>query len=371
MKIAFTGDISFNKYFLNTYNKEDLLDKETLDFLNSGDVTVANVEGAIFSGTGSAKKALVHSNPPEMIDFLRKINAGVWNIANNHIIDCGEEGLKYTIDYAKKNGCKTLGIGETIDGAEKSVILTDENGVKVGLISVTQEETPAATETECGCVRYDNCEQIEKMISKNKSLCDWCVLIVHAGEEFNALPLPYIRNLYRKYLELGADIVVGHHPHVVENYEIVEDKIIFYSLGNFVFDTDYQRKQDYTENGVLVKIDFGKSSFTWEALGIKVDREAQRIVASDLPVIFTNIDSELYKILWPLSAKVLQLNNRVKFAIIFPSKKDYTAKDWEKWEKERAVISGKECRKGVLLYRFGKWKAAPEKLVNYIKGKRL
>ena len=95
---------------------------------------------------------------------------------------------------------------------------------------------------------------IAKRIAEIKAKCRWCVVICHGGEEFAAMPLPYVRNRYLQYLELGADVVVGHHPHVPENYELLDNgKAIFYSLGNFIFDTDYQRAHLYTELFLILK----------------------------------------------------------------------------------------------------------------------
>ena len=71
---------------------------------------------------------------------------------------------------------------------------------------------------------------------------------------------------------MGADIVLSHHPHVPMNYEIPkEGKAIFYSLGNFIFDTDYQRSQYYTEKGILLRLDFTKDDFSFEAFGLNIN----------------------------------------------------------------------------------------------------
>lgn len=101
-----------------------------------------------------------------------------------------------------------------------------------------------------------------------KEKCRWCVIVVHGGEEFASLPNPYTRVRYLKYLELGADVVVGHHPHVTENYELFEDgKVIFYSLGNFIFDTDYQRAHPYTDEGALLKLIFTEEKVDFRGFG--------------------------------------------------------------------------------------------------------
>ncbi len=372
MKIAFTGDTAFTKHFKGKLSNPDLIDQKLVDFLNDSFVTVVNVEGAVSVGVQSAVKPLLHSNPPEIANFTKKLNGTIWNVANNHIIDCGEQGILDTLSFAKDNGCTVLGAGANKEQASKPLILTDEKGVKVGLVSVNYDKKAIATEEKCGCIAFNDFKTIKQMIKKVKEQNAWCVVNVHAGEEFNAVPLPYIRKTYKKYLKLGADVVIGHHPHVVENYERVGKKIIFYSLGNFVFDTDYQRKQDYTNYGVLVKIDFSKEGFTFESQGTFIDRETQTVKAHDLPRIFTNIDAKLYKKLWPLSAKVLRLNERVKFNILFPETKEFkTVEQWEAWEQKRTTPSAIGISKGEKKLKRCGYEKAPNELVNYIKGSRL
>ena len=132
-------------------------------------------------------------------------------------------------------------------------LLFDEAG-GIGLFSVGYRRgcKPADT-NRAGCLLWNDMERIQKNIDEIKKTCHWCVIVCHGGEEFTSLPSSYTRDRYHKFLEMGADIVVAHHPHVPMNYETVGEKVIFYSLGNFIFDTDYQRAQYNTEHGILVK----------------------------------------------------------------------------------------------------------------------
>lgn len=109
--------------------------------------------------------------------------------------------------------------------------------------------------------------RIEQTILEIKSKCRGCILVAHGGEEFANLSAPYTRSRYIKYLEYGADIVVSHHPHICMSYETVGSKAIFYSLGNFIFDTDYQRAQFHTDRSVLLKLCFNKDC--WDLSGIR------------------------------------------------------------------------------------------------------
>lgn len=371
-KIAFTGDLGFSsKYFRGTYNRDDLMDKEIIDYLADTDYTVVNVEGCVGNGASTANKPLVHANPPECVDFLKKINGNIWALANNHITDCGREGVESTLKIAAENGVQTVGAGLDLAQAEKPVIIKND-GADIGIIAVTEEETEEATESSEGCIWWDNNEKIAQMIADVKSKCRWCVVIVHSGPEFCQLMPPSVRKQYKKYLKMGADIVIGHHPHVVENYEKIGDKIIFYSLGNFIFDTDYQRLQKYTEYGVVVKFYFEKDKFTWDYKAMKINRETQTIHESQAPDIFTNVSTGQYALLWPLAMRNLYKNELVKFPYLFPKYKDYTKWQWFKFYLKRSKKSARMqgIISGNIFYCLNLWRFGDKKLKNYIKNGR-
>lgn len=378
-KIAFTGDLGFSsKYFRGTYDKEDLLDKTLVDYLSDTDHTVVNVEGCVSDTSPSASKPLLHANPPECLPFLRKINGNIWALANNHITDCGREGVESTLRIAKENGIQTVGVGLNMEQAERPIIIKND-GADIGIIAVTHEATEQAAEDSAGCVLWKNDDKISEMISKVKESCRWCVIIVHSGPEFCHLMPRNVRKQYKKYLKFGADIVIGHHPHVVENYEKIGDKIIFYSLGNFIFDTDYQRRQKYTEYGVCVKFSFFKEHFTWDHKAFKIQRENQTIVSCDTPDIFTNVTAGQYALLWPLAMHTLYKNEVVKFPLVYPEFKDYSKWQWFKFYLKRSrmpaveqgLSSGNVVYKGVLtgnaFYYLNLWRFGNKKLKKYIK----
>ena len=102
---------------------------------------------------------------------------------------------------------------------------------------------------------------------------------------------------------MGADIIVCHHPHVPMNYETFPGKAIFYSLGNFIFDTDYQRAQFNTEKGLLIKLTISENDFYFEPFGVEIDRNEERIKQGDIPLIFRDVPADEYEKLAPLSAK--------------------------------------------------------------------
>jgi poly-gamma-glutamate synthesis protein (capsule biosynthesis protein) len=305
--LVFTGDIGFDRYMYGKWDDEKLLSDDVLHFLHSADHVIANVEGPVAEApqntTQSGVQQLLHTIDPAAIKVFKNMKADIWNICNNHIMDAGEYGIKCTLDYAKENGAKTIGAGMNIHEARKPVILDEAGGI--GLFGVGyQRACRKADENKAGCYSWSDLDAIQGTINEIKAKCRWCIVVAHAGEEFTPLPSPYTRERYHKYLEMGADIVVAHHPHVPMNYETVGDKIIFYSLGNFIFDTDYQRSQFNTEYGILVKLNFTENEFSYEPMGLKILRGDEHVVKHALPPIFQDVQEDDYKLLSPLSAKM-------------------------------------------------------------------
>ena len=325
--ITFTGDISFDRYMLSKWEDENLLSKDIFDFLNESDYVVANVEGALYSADDLNNRGVFfHSMNPLAANFLNKINANIWNIANNHIMDAGIEGLINTISLANKSNYQTIGAGINDIEASKPIYINKASGIGVFAVAYMSECIPA-DKNNPGIFRWDDLDLINKRIKQIKENNRWCIIVSHGGEEFADLPNPYTRDRYLKYLQLGADIVVAHHPHVVENYELFDDKAIFYSLGNFIFDTDYQRAHPYTDTGVLLKLIFSDDSFNFESMGIKIDRNNERIIKCDLPAIYTNITEKDYKLLSPLSSKMFLKEEIKRMKFLEPERFNNASKE--------------------------------------------
>lgn len=328
--IVFTGDIGFDRYMDRRWEDENLLAQSVLDFFYSADHTVANVEGALIDAADDGSRGVFfHSMNPEATKVLKAIHADIWSIGNNHTMDAGREGVISTRAIAAQLGCRTFGAGLNEVEASEPVYLEEAGGIGMFGVSYMAECIPA-TATEPGIFRWDDMDYIARRIAEVKSKCRWCVVVAHGGEEFTSLPSPYTRDRYLKYLELGADVVVGHHPHVPENYELFADgKAIFYSLGNFIFDTNYQRVHLYTDVGVLLKLIFTEEKLDFEAMGIQILRGEERIDIAPLPDVFTNIPAEEYELLAPLSAKAFVEEDRRKMIYLEPER--FTDASEEVW----------------------------------------
>lgn len=379
MTLGFTGDIGFSKYFKDAFNREDFMSDTVINYLADTDYTVANVEGAVSAITSTATKLLVHANHPDIINWLPKINGKVWNLANNHTNDCGPDGVVDTLSNAAKSNCLTVGLGNNVSEAEKPLYLQKDD-VSVGFVAASYAGEDAAKEDAPGCIMWDDHERIKKQIQEVKKNSRWCVMIVHAGVEFAQMPLPYIRNQYKKYLQYGADIVVGHHPHVVQNYETFGDKMIFYSLGNFVFDTDYQRRQKYTDSGMLIKIHFTADKYSWEYMPIKIDRTTQTVQKGECPKVFCDINKSQYALLWPYAARDYRRNRRQIDIYVDNTRENWTEQQWRKFEIKGCRAKGndpittrsRESRRwalwGDFLANFNLWRLSSKKeVIDYLK----
>ncbi|MDO4188126.1 MAG: CapA family protein [Lachnospiraceae bacterium] len=321
--IVFTGDIGFDKYMDGKWEDEALVSEECLDFLRSGKHLCINVEGPLSVQEKIVRDngvvALTHSMNPEVAKFFDKLGADIWNINNNHIMDAGEKGIRDTLAEANNYGVKTIGAGLNLDEASKPLILEEAGGI--GLVSIGYERAcRIAGDDTPGCLNFSRMDVVKKQIELVKKSCRWCVVIAHDGEEFTALPMPYTRDRYMEYLDLGADIIVAHHPHVPMNYETLDNgkKAIFYSLGNFIFDTDYQRSQFNTEFGLFLKLNFTSDDFSFEPFGIKIDRNTDHIIKWNIPDIFADVREDEYKKLLPLAAKMFIENTKRQLKYLKP-----------------------------------------------------
>ncbi len=367
-EIAFTGDIAFSKHFKDSWADEQCVSAELCDFLNSADHVIPNVEGALTDAvmTRGSSSVPSHASNPKAAERLVQFKSDIWNLSNNHTLDCGEQGLDDTVKLAASYGCRTLGAGGNIDEASRPTVLKEAGGI--GLLSVCYKLLFAAGKDTPGILGWNEYALIKKRIREIKRENRWCVMIVHGGEEFSDIPLPTVRKRYLKYLKFGADVIVAHHPHTPQNYETARDKTIFYSLGNFIFDTDYQRLQKHTDQGILLKLKFTEDRVSWDSMPYRIDRELHRVVPSERPAIFRNITAREFKRLSPLAIKsFLEKYGRAKI-FLKPHMADYSKLQWVRWYiKEKGIKMSASLLLGSIRYRFGKWKKCDKEIIDYLK----
>lgn len=332
--ITFTGDIGFDHYMAEKWNDPELVSADILDILHASDHVIPNVEGPLIGADDAtlvqaAEMRLMHTIDPASIPFIQSLGSDIWNLCNNHIMDAGPEGLKSTLKKAAETGVATIGVGMDLVAAARPVILDEAGGIGLFAVGYQRGCKPAGPD-KAGCLNWADFDTIQATIDEIRKTCRWCILVSHGGEEFTSLPSPYTRDRYLRYLEMGVDIIVCHHPHVPMNYERVGDKIIFYSLGNFIFDTNYQRAQYNTEKGVVLSLTLTPQNYDFKAYGIRIDRETEHVVSDSLPLIFTDVSAEEYEKLAPLSAKAFVEATKKQQIFLYPDQyRDADEKTWE------------------------------------------
>lgn len=301
--LGFTGDLSFSGYFADQYHNDQLIDPEVRDFLSSADHTVINYESPITACRQTKKRRLSHRSDPKVLDFIKdNIHNPIISLANNHMMDFKSIGIIDSVTNVGAFGMPYIGAGRTLDEASKCLIVGNKD-IKIGIIAIQYKGYKIREEGRyAGPFSEDHDRFLKKRIEEVRTKVDWIVLVYHGGDEFLYAPMPYIRKLLKKYLDWGCDVIVAHHPHVVQGYEYFGKKAIFYSLGNFIFDTDYQRTQEGTEKGMTLKLTFTKDGFSFDNMPIFIDRETATVRKGEDDPHFCDITHMNYGHLWKSEA---------------------------------------------------------------------
>ncbi|RYA23171.1 hypothetical protein CRU96_09330 [Malaciobacter halophilus] len=214
-------------------------------FFHSGNLNIVNLETVIDTQKRDFEKGAVRLiDKPEVLASLKSINTHLACLANNHIMDNGADGLDQTIKYLEEYKIDYIGAGLSKEDIYKPYLF-EKNGQKLAVINTAEgEEANEKYNGHIGASDIESYKIIDK-IREYKKQGYFTILIAHAGVEFIPTPPPHIQELYHTFVDEGADLVVGHHPHVPQGFEICKDAPIFYSLGNFAMWKKHWRENCY------------------------------------------------------------------------------------------------------------------------------
>jgi poly-gamma-glutamate synthesis protein (capsule biosynthesis protein) len=206
--------------------------------LQKADIAIANLEAPFGTSGSPFNKTFTFRVPPAFAPGL--VNAGfdVVNLANNHILDYGLSPFFQTLQILDSLGIAACGAGANRDSAEAGTVLI-RNGWKVAFLgfSLTYPEQFWAASDKPGTAFAEE-GRIVQRIDSLRSKVDLIVVSFHWGKELQTFPEPYQRSFAHAAIDAGADLVLGHHPHVPQGFELHKGKPIAYSLGNFVFGSE-------------------------------------------------------------------------------------------------------------------------------------
>ncbi len=243
ISILFVGDIMFDRSIRQFAEKKgnNFIFEKTRDLLSKNDLTVANLEGPITENKSKSintnenqKEHFIFTFDKSLASTMFENNIKLVNLGNNHILNFGENGLNQTKNYLEKSGIEYFGGMES--GKEKYII-KDISGIKIGFICFNQFGGSTS-------------ETIKNIVeAKNKT--DVLMVYAHWGKEYVKVPSDNIKNIAHSFIDNGANLIIGTHPHVVQDKEEYKGKTIYYSLGNFIFDQYFSKE---TQNGMAVKV---------------------------------------------------------------------------------------------------------------------
>jgi poly-gamma-glutamate capsule biosynthesis protein CapA/YwtB (metallophosphatase superfamily) len=236
--------------------------KPLAERLAAAEITVGNFESTLSEAGAPRQGSDSFAASPRVTPGLRAAGFDLLSVANNHVGDYGDRALRQTLSRFASAGLKTVGAGRNLAAARRPVIV-ERDGVRIGFLAIDSiGETPAATRTRPGTNRLNmpprtgplNRSQLQRISSDVRALSkqvDIAVVITHWGTQYTHRPEPSQRRAARALADAGADLVIGGHPHWVQGFEMVGSTVVVHSLGNFVFDMDFQTK---TREGIFLEI---------------------------------------------------------------------------------------------------------------------
>ncbi len=277
VQILFVGDLMFDRgirYYAEKGGGNNFIFEKISSLLLDNDLAIINLEGpitdekSISSGTkaGSANNYFFTFDP-SLAKTLFNQNIRLVGLGNNHILNFGSKGLASTEKYLDAANVSYFGA----PGGGRSIV-KEIDGVKIAFVGYNE-----FAGSDIAAEQKSAVEEIKK-----QNLADVVIVFCHWGAEYVKNPSKNIKDLARQFIDAGADLIIGSHPHVIQPMEEYKDKRIYYSLGNFIFDQHFN--EDVRQGmGVIVKIskntkqlEFEKKIFYLDDNGQTIEKTAEK-----------------------------------------------------------------------------------------------
>lgn len=273
--LVFVGDIMLSRQIGNIIeNRGATFPFEKLgDSISKADIAFANLENPV-STLGSDQGSIYSFRAkPETLQGLKYAGFDVVSIANNHMFDWGTDAFVDTMTHLRSYGIDYVGGGLNQEQAQTSAKFK-VNGEKFCFFGFTEFAPRAPKEENPGMAHLDQ-ERANGLIkkAKEKEGCDAVVASIHWGDEYETVSNDYQKAIARSFVDAGALLVIGHHPHVIQEIEEYNGGLIVYSLGNFVFDQNFSED---TKKSVILNVSVGQGHIvSFSLLPIRFTKEFQ------------------------------------------------------------------------------------------------
>lgn len=248
---------------------------------------IANLEGPLFDESMPVPNKCTIRGGTEWANILKDIGIQIVSLANNHIMDHGVLGLDSTINTLERVNISYVGAGSNIEDASRPLI-KNVNGHRVAFLArsaVIVDSPSYATPTIPG-VAFLNLDELVMMVREYNNLVDIVIVLIHWGLEHYQHPTPMQRIQAKTLIEAGADLILGHHPHVIQGYERFDKGLVAYSLGNFLFqEFDWTIK---SKDGIFRNFRLFLTPENRKGIILKTSIKDKEIIVDQ---VFTNIEA--------------------------------------------------------------------------------
>lgn len=264
MKLFIGGDFApteQNAKLFKQGNAEALFTSELLEYLKGFDYRIFDFE-TVFEGRGTLvqKHGPLITTPPDTLPGILALNPSLFVLANNHITNLGAEGIEHSLNILKQHHIAHVGVGSSLAAARQPYFIEHE-GIKVGFYACAEHEFNSAGKTHAGVNPYDPLESFDD-VRAIKAQCDYLIVFYHGGMLEYRYPLPTERRVFQKFVDAGADLVVGQHTHCIGCAESYKGKTLLYGQGDFLFARP--TLNEYRYSGLLLDVTIDKSGLSVE-----------------------------------------------------------------------------------------------------------
>lgn len=262
MKLAIAGDLAFSGLVSSDPVSNGRRFRWLEDKLAQSDGLIANLEAPVVSDERNpGKKAFLAADPEVTRDLLRRLNVVCVSLANNHIFDCGREGLANTIRLLDDAGIYHSGAGITPEQA--APVIFTLAGKRVAFAAYTDRSTHPATDDypELFLNIFDP-ESVSAEVKRLRELADTVIISIHWGTDYSFFHEVWQRDAALRLTGAGADIIMGHHSHTLQAFERFDSTTVFYGLGGLIFGDFEKRGKMYalfrrTKHSAVFMLDDG------------------------------------------------------------------------------------------------------------------
>jgi poly-gamma-glutamate capsule biosynthesis protein CapA/YwtB (metallophosphatase superfamily) len=254
-RLLFAGDVMFSRGVrrqMLAAHDPALPFRKIAPLLATADIAFINLESPFSDHGPYHEDGLIFHASPAAIAGLQLAHVTVASTANNHTRDCAAHGVEFTVQWLCGHNIQPVGSSESEVKTHRGVIVT-RNGIRFGFLGYTYDQKNGNWRDDDPRIAIADPLIVARDVGDLRKRSDVVIVSMHNGVEYALKPTPAQIAFAHAAIDAGATLVIGHHPHVIQPKETYRGGLIFYSLGNFVFD---QFQREATQHGEIAEVDF-------------------------------------------------------------------------------------------------------------------